>query len=394
MKVAYFAHAANLTGANRSLIDLTDALKEKGVVSVVFIPRGGPVEEELKAKKIKYYILPYKKWYHQIKEKTTFKNRIKYFLRDLYNWILAFKAAKIIKKEGIELIHCNSMLTGFGAQVARVSHVPYVWHMREFMEEDHYITFDNERIAISRLRKANVLIAISDVIAKKFSKKLGRKVTIIYNGVDIKKYNIPDKTIFNESRTELLIAGRIIKSKGQMEAVKAVEILKQRNFNVHLLIIGDGINDGELEKIQTYICEHQLEDVIEHIPFQSDLSKYSRRCDIQLVCSHSEAFGRVTVEGMLSHSLVIGADAGCTPYLLKDGGTGLLYTCGDAESLADKIEWAITHKKQAQAIANAGYDHGKEFSIEKTANEVYQLYSKILDEGMIAYSLFNDKFIN
>ena len=60
--------------------------------------------------------------------------------------------------------------------------------------------------------------------------------------------------------------------------------------------------------------------------------------DIVLVCSKSEAFGRVTIEGMFSGRPVIGARSAATAELIKDGVNGLLYDPGNPGDLADKIK--------------------------------------------------------
>lgn len=63
--------------------------------------------------------------------------------------------------------------------------------------------------------------------------------------------------------------------------------------------------------------------------------------DIELMCAERETFGWVTVEGMRSGLLVIGANTGATPEIITNMKTGLLYTHGDARDLADKIEWVL-----------------------------------------------------
>jgi glycosyltransferase involved in cell wall biosynthesis len=62
------------------------------------------------------------------------------------------------------------------------------------------------------------------------------------------------------------------------------------------------------------------------------------RAHVGLMCSRSEAFGRVTVEYLRRGRPVIGTRSGGTPELTEDGVTGLLYDPGDIEALADHIE--------------------------------------------------------
>lgn len=379
IRVAFFAHAANLTGASRSLIDLTNELKKRNVVPIVFLPKHGIIEDELKKSQTRYYILNYQSWVHSCRKKKTISKRIKHVIKEIINFFLLKKATKILKKERVDLVHSNSVSFGFGGEVAHRMNLPHIWHIREFMEEDQHITFYDKRKAYCLLQNAVSVIAISDVISKKFSKLLNRRIDTVYNGVPIERYAIPDKQIFLNSKLELMIVGRIIDTKGQLEAIQAIEQLKGDFPNVHLLVIGNGTGDGYAEMLHDYVVQHSLGQWVEFLPFQSDLSSYSQMCDIQLVCSSNEAFGRVTVEGMLSHALVIGADAGCTSYLLNDGETGLLYECANAHELATKIRYAITHVDQMREIASRGYRFAySTFSIENTANGVLKLYQNAL----------------
>lgn len=72
--------------------------------------------------------------------------------------------------------------------------------------------------------------------------------------------------------------------------------------------------------------------------------------DIELMCAERETFGWVTVEGMRSGLLVIGANTGATPEIITNMKTGLLYTHGDARDLADKIEWVLKNPSSADEI--------------------------------------------
>lgn len=75
-----------------------------------------------------------------------------------------------------------------------------------------------------------------------------------------------------------------------------------------------------------------------------------RRADAILMCSKREAFGRVTVEGMLAGKPVIGANSGGTLELIQDGITGLLYTSGDPKALAEKIRYLYENPDTATHV--------------------------------------------
>jgi len=85
------------------------------------------------------------------------------------------------------------------------------------------------------------------------------------------------------------------------------------------------------------------------------------------ICSRSEAFGRVTIEGLLSGCIVIGSNSGFTPEIIKDGKTGYLYEPYNPDSLATKIIFVNENREKAQIVAKGGYLYSKnEFSLNKT----------------------------
>lgn len=379
IKVAFFAHAANLTGASRSMIDLTNALKNKGVTPIIILPSKGPIEEELKRWNTKYFVIPFQPWVHGTRVNKTLKKRFRHVIKECINYLLYFKTVSLLKKEKVQIIHSNSLLFGFGAQIASAMKLPHIWHMREFMEEDQHVTFYNKEKSLKLLSEAKYLVAISDVIAKKFSEFADRSVETIYNGVPIDLYKIENKKIFSNKKIHIMIVGRIMDTKGQKEAIEAVEILKDKYSDICLKIIGNGASDGFEAKLKEYVSQRNLSQWIEFVPFQSDMTPYRKECDIQLVCSWNEAFGRVTVEGMLSGAVVIGADAGCTSYLIKDSETGFLYKCKDAKALAERIDYVIIHKELAENVTSVAVEYATEkFDIVRVSEQVKSLYEKVV----------------
>ena len=67
------------------------------------------------------------------------------------------------------------------------------------------------------------------------------------------------------------------------------------------------------------------------------------------MCSHREAFGRVTVEAMKMGKPVVGAAIDATKELIQDGCNGLLYRVGDANDLAQKIG-TLYHDREKLAV--------------------------------------------
>ena len=106
-----------------------------------------------------------------------------------------------------------------------------------------------------------------------------------------------------------------------------------------------------------------------------------KNMDLELVCSRCEAFGRVTIEAMMSMIPVIGANTGGTKELIKQGYNGLLYEKGDFEDLANKIEELYKDRSKIREMGKNAYDYSKGFTSERNAINIYNIYEKIVNKG-------------
>ena len=133
--------------------------------------------------------------------------------------------------------------------------------------------------------------------------------------------------------------------------------------------------------IRTYINEKGLSDCIEILGRRNDTSELLKNSDIAFVCSQSEAFGRVTVEAMMSGCLVVGANNAGTSEIINDGENGILYEVNNTEDLCSKIQWVLDNKDCAQKIAINGTKKSSQvFTARKNAEEIYGVYCSILGE--------------
>lgn len=374
MKVCYVTHLPNLTGANQSLLDILSKLDKDKVEAVVLLGKHGPLEEELNKLGIRYKIISY---FPEVKNK---RNFIINLMKRFANRITLPKIIKFYKEEGFDLIHNNSFLSGVGMEAAYKADIPYICHLRDFVWEDHKIKLLNEKKQYFYLSHANAAIAISNIIREKFQPMAEKThFETIYDGIDISKYLNKNKKILYDKKVNLILAGRIAPGKGQLEAIKSMEELAGRKItNVWLQIIGGVGDESYASEIKNYVTSHKLDNV-EFIEFTNDLYGLRAECDIGLVCSSAEAMGRVTLENMLTGCLTIGADAGATKELIRDGVTGLLYEQGNYTDLANKIIYAMENREVIREIAIKGQEYAvREFDSENYNDKLYELYQLVL----------------
>ena len=170
--------------------------------------------------------------------------------------------------------------------------------------------------------------------------------------------------------------------KGQIELAKALAIVFERgydNFEIDFIGLGQKIVQDEVKKI---FEKAKMSHLVNFLGYKSDVENYYITSDISFTCAKSEAFGRTTVEAMLSGNLLIGANSAGTKELVKDNETGILYEPNDSEDLAEKIIYVLNNKNTAQKIAEVGRNYMYEnMTAEKNADNIYNLYQEIFKEN-------------
>ena len=377
MKICYVTHASNLTGANNSMLNLICELKnnEKDIEPFVILPKRGIIENELERLNIPYKIV---KSYSRLLKIDKKRNNIKEFIKIVNNFIAVNILKRFFIKEKFDIIHVNSLINYTGAQAARKANIKYIWHMREFIEEDHNFKIINEKLYKKLFDDAYAKIAISKAIYNKFSKKYGNKnMYIVYNGIPSNQFNIyKDTNVTFNKEVNTCIIGRIAKGKGQLDAIKAIEEYNKQEsvIKAKLYVIGSPADDIEYDKeIKNYVSGHQLEDNIIFVPFTTSLQEYRKKCKICFVCSTKEAFGRVTIEAMLSNQIVIASNTGANPELIENNKSGYLYDNND--DIINILNRIIKNEKETEKIIIAAKKIALDkFSITNTARNIYKIY--------------------
>ena len=110
-----------------------------------------------------------------------------------------------------------------------------------------------------------------------------------------------------------------------------------------------------------------------------DIKKLLADKDIVCVCSSNEAFGRVTVEGMLSKCLVVASDSGASGEIIQDGVTGRLYRNDSVDSLTETILKAINDLYIDNGIPDAAQTFAiNNFSEQLNTENIIKLYKQII----------------
>ena len=378
MKVLVVAHESEfIGGASRALFAILKYWKNSENIQFdVLVPDNqGDFVEALEKMNVDHYAIKYFKVFSELKGdyKDAFR-KINVYRKDLYNYFAARKIGNKLVCNRYDAVYTNTRMSSMGSWIAQRLQIPHIIHIREFGNENTYWGPSN----LKRINKtSNRVIVISKALAKEIEKAVEKsKMIVSYDGVI---YQGKEKQKSDEY-VDILLTGRITEAKSQEEAVMAIAELKKRGLSelVRLHFAGSVPANSKFAKqyynrILDLIKKYNIEKQIIFHGEVSSMDLLRQNMDIELMCAERETFGWVTVEGMRSGLLVIGANTGATPEIITNMKTGLLYTHGDARDLADKIEWVLKNPSIADEIRKNGKKFSDEsFTIEKNGTDVYR----------------------
>lgn len=360
------------SGAFLCMLDLNIELNKRGISTAVILPEYGNGEALLYQKNVDFTYIISRHWgKRNNKESSDVREAI-----EVQNENAIQEIEEFIADHQVRLVHNNTTYTYVGAVAAKNKGIPWVWHIRENIYEQGYEFLDYKK-AVAWINQSSKIFVVSQFIKSCYKDFDNSKTSIIYDGVEIKKYYFVKEKLLKNKKVILAVVGVITDLKGQKDVVEAAYILKRQQVDFQVLLVGGGDKDY-IEYLHALVHEYQLEQEIVFCGKRDDIYHYYQKADIVVVCSRAEAFGRVTIEAQLSGCLVIGANAGATSELLKDKETGFLYEAGNGRDLAEKIIEAVSERKKSRRMALCGQKYVYQtYSKEWNAEQIVKVYEEI-----------------
>lgn len=378
MNLLYFTHEKEYGGSSRALVALIKELKDENNIYVVTPFKDAKINSELKNMNINVISCFYSWW--QVPVRASFVSRSLFRVAYLFNFISTKILVKKIKKLNIDIIHSNTSAIDIGAKVANKLNIHHVWHFREFTENNlKFIKGKKKSYKFINNNGGNI-VYISKAIQDYYSNYIDNsKSRLIYDGI-CRDYIIKDKQYLEKNTVSFLLAGTLHEGKGQQLVVKAAGKLKKAGYkNIKILFAG-GDPIGYSKYLNTLIEENDVRDCVEYLGFVTDLKSLRKNVDVELLCSESEAFGLVTVEGMLAGNPIIGSNSGATAEIIEDNKTGFLYKCNDVDDLASKMKYILDNTSCIKEIGTKAQESAiNKFLSDKNAEAVFKYYEEILE---------------
>ena len=199
---------------------------------------------------------------------------------------------------------------------------------------------------------ADALVATNTEMARIFHEQLGvprARIWFIPGGVDAGRFSfdpfgrerVRAEFALGPDEPVLGLLGRFDLVKGQLETIKAINILRRKGIRARLMLLGFP-TDTSLEQVREWLCEHNLEDsvITGHRP---DLPACISAVDIGILASlGSEAIARAALEIMSCGRPLLSTRVGVMPDLLEEEA---MVPPGDPQALAALMEKALADRE-------------------------------------------------
>jgi glycosyltransferase involved in cell wall biosynthesis len=240
----------------------------------------------------------------------------------------------------------------------------------------------DDRMALRQLTPLmDRLIVVSKAIEQKIAEegRIGAPVSLIYNGVDLQRYNhqqpcctLHEEYSIPEASPIVGVVARLEAEKGHRVLLDAWPLVLASHAEAWLLIVGEGSERNSLEAQAVALG------ISDHVVFtgrREDVPAVTAALDVAVLPSYREAQGLSVLEAMALSRPVVASNVGGIPEMIEDDVTGLLVPPGDSQALATAINRLLWDHPFADMLAKRGHDmvHDR-FCIELMTGQIEALY--------------------
>lgn len=306
-----------------------------------------------------------------------------------YNPFIFLAIAKLYKELKIDIIHAHlqksimsSLLLAFFCPCKIIIH-------------EHGPIFRGGTGFIYRLflrilgTKAAIAIGNSQATKTALSRITGlneESIHVVSNFVDFSQF---DPTRYDrqkarnrlgipENQTVIGFVGRLDYCKGVDLLINAAAILCEGAKQYSFVIIGDGKERKELEKLTQRLG---LEGKVIFTGLCKNPAELMIAFDVAIVPSRREAFGIAAVELMRMRIPVIASPVGGLAELIEHEKTGILLDALNAECIADSIKALVRNSSLLRKIADNAEIFSRKFDGKEQIEQITRIYEKLCPQN-------------
>jgi glycosyltransferase involved in cell wall biosynthesis len=368
-KVLHVSESNEWSGGAAQLLALAVGLRERGWDSRIGCRPGSGLFKHASERKLATFTVP---------------------LREDYDLPSAFKLARYVQDEGIDVVHAHHNRSHAVCLLANV--ILGLRGQRRVLVVSRRVSFPPGRNPFSRWKYTSGSIdrivavagAIKDVLVA--AGVPAEKVEVVHSGVDVSRYSIrpakPELARALGLPEGVPVVGKIANAspwKGQNVLLEAAAKLLASGRKLHFLLAG---RDTQGEWVKGEVARLGLEKHVTLAGFRADVPDLLPLLSVSVNSAvQGEGLSGALRESLTAGVPVVASDHAGNRELLKDGKGGWLFPAGDASALAERVGWVLDHPKEARESVTAWQkDALREFSIEATIEKTAALYERLLAE--------------
>jgi len=378
MKILHIIDSGGLYGAEAVLLSLVHEQIKLGInPTICSIGERGAGQKELEAEAIRrgFRVVPFR-------------------MRKGPNFPAAWELLRRAKTEKFDLLHSHGYKGNilFGFIPRKIRKIPLVCTVHGWTSCNGFSKMRiYEWLDAKSLRFSDAVVLVSKALLEN-SRLIGKNtknISVVNNGIppleplrhrsfssSLNHSNCPIRAFCN-ARPTIGSIGRLSPEKGYRNLIEAFHLLLQKGVDAHLIIIGEGNERRQLEKvIQSKKIQHKV-----LLPgYKTNAKGYLRNFSIFVLPSLTEGLPITLLEAMRANIPIVATSVGGIPSVLQNGDAGILVNPGDTPSLAQALYSSLKNISlrsritvKAEKIVNNNY------SSSKMAKQYHRIYNAILN---------------
>jgi len=272
-----------------------------------------------------------------------------------------------------DIIHNHHPITNFLALLGPRSFV-YHYHGAPNIGRGYLFRINMLLSCMLTKHTYDATIAISEYAAQELKHYFRLKnVRVIYNGVDTGRFNPNLEEKFRQGRPQFLFVGNLHTHKRVEELILALKKLINEYPNVHLQIVGAGVQYRRLRHLITKLNLYNHVSLLGRVS-DEQLPYYYASCDVYVTASRWELFGLPLLEAMACGKPVVASSILPHFELVSKSRGGMLYKTGDINNLCSAL--IQTYREKDKYGRNA-MRFARKYSWAAVAGQIMEVYQRL-----------------
>lgn len=366
-RVLHVMNAA-VGGAALSTVALIRGLHEQGIESAIVCHDSGDQRERAELRDLvagRCEFLPLYWWNKKIRTDVWKRPLLELYqsARTGHGYASSMRAARLARDWNVDAIHSNTAVTLEGPRVARLLHLPHVWHVRELVGAERPTRLDLQGRTLGRYMKehSSLVVANSNVTASCLEPFLPADwLRVVPNGIDVDAFEPLSRRVREGARVVVAMVGNVTSvSKRHDLFIDAAAAVGDPNVEYRIYgydpgLTGDAKPGSYAMKLRARASARALGNQLVWRGFVDSPLKIMSEVDVLVHPYEEESFGRAIAEAMAAGIPVVGVDGGGPRELIVDGTTGRLARPGSVDDLARCIREVAASSSLRVRLGTAG----------------------------------------